>query len=199
MHETIYASFVDTEEAQKAIGALLDHGVKAEHLTIIGPNRPWATPTGEYREGVEIEREAKQGLTTTTGEDAAEGAVKGAAWGLGLGVIGGLAALFIPGVGIVLGGGALAAALAGTGIATAGGAIAGAVEGYLVDQGVDPKLAVMYETAVDQGFVVVAVDVPYDKMSEDDVKDILAKYGATNLNAYDKRELPIHSQDAYVG
>ena len=71
---------------------------------------------------------AKHGISTTTPEDAGEGAVKGTGIGLGVGILASLAALTVPGVGLVLGGGALAAALGATALTAGAGAIAGGVD-----------------------------------------------------------------------
>src|SRR5687767_12498422 len=119
--KTVYASFSDHDLAEKATGALLDHGVRAEDISLVASER-----TSPVTEDVAVDDEyntvavgragavyedqelgAKTGLSTTTTADAASGAAKGAGIGLGVGVLAGLASLAIPGFGLVLGGGAL--------------------------------------------------------------------------------------------
>ncbi len=131
-----------------------------------------------------IEKSAKEGISTTTGADAGVGAAKGAGWGLGVGILAALASIAVPGVGLVLGGGALAAALGGLVATTGAGAVAGAVTGYLKDQGVEEHVAQDYQKTVEQGGAMLAVSLPSGPVDEAKGRDILSKYGATNLNAY---------------
>jgi len=124
------------------------------------------------------------GLTTTTGGDAAAGAAKGASIGLGLGVLGGLATLLIPGVGFVTGMGALATAI-GAGLGTtAAGAITGGVYGFLKDQGVDEAVAQDYQHAIEHGGAMLSVHVPSGDIDGAAVQDLLNKYGANNVRSY---------------
>lgn len=136
----------------------------------------------------EAELTAKTGITTTTGADAASGAMKGA--GFGLGILGALAALAIPGVGLVVGGGALAVALAGVAGSTGAGAVAGAVTGYLKDQGMAEHVAQTYSEVVEQGGALLAVTVPSGDVDEVLARSILDKYGASNLSAYAQSAKP---------
>jgi uncharacterized membrane protein len=279
MADTIYASFPDPSLAERAAGALFDHGLRSEDLSIIsahsgdgdvtrkdgyavrdepglagswgagGDDRSYRVATDEpglhdlergdnapanfgdqseqshadmaatpyphetvigsptytaasdsYRdvhvpvdtdyvppddsEAAETEDAANTGLSTTTPGDAAAGAAKGAAWGLGLGTLAAVATLFVPGLGLVVGGGALAAAIGGVAAATGAGAAVGAVTGYLKDQGVDEHVAVDYEKTVHGGGAVIAVHVPLEGLSRERILEILDKYGATNVNAY---------------
>ncbi|RYG49689.1 hypothetical protein EON79_00450 [bacterium] len=235
MANIFYATFSDADNAERAIGALLDHGVLNSDLSVIrstGENttivsqtptegegiysRPendpalghtnYADPlapsaphveTGERRfvpTGAEaniendVEDEAKHGISTTTPADAGAGALKGTAWGVGLGAAAALAALFIPGVGLVVGGGALAAAL-GTGAAmgAAAGAATGAVVGYLKDQGLEEHVASEYGTVIGAGGTLIAVNLPSGSCSESEGLEVLAKYGATNQRSYPQR------------
>jgi hypothetical protein len=127
---------------------------------------------------------AKKGISTTTPADAGSGAVKGAAVGVGVGVVAALASLFVPGFGIVTGAGALAAALGGVAASTGAGAAAGALTGYLKDQGVDEDVAASYSQTISAGGAMLAVTVPSGDCDEDEATRVLAKYGATNVNAY---------------
>lgn len=167
----LYASFADYKMAEKAVGALMDHGVKKEDVSLVTNNA----------DGKDHESHAESGVTTTTGADAAAGAAKGAGVGLAVGALGALASLLIPGFGLVLGGGALATALA-TGAGTvAAGAVTGGVTGFLKDQGMDAAAAQDYEDAVKRGGALVELNVPSGDVGQVQAEEILAKYAATNV------------------
>ena len=183
MTQTTYASFTDPEMAKKAVGALLDHGVKSEHISIIFPEG-YETFTKAHETGTDLEKSAESGLTTTTGADAAEGATKGASMGLIAGTLAALACVFIPGVGIVLGGGALALALGAAAGSTAAGAVAGGVTGYLKDQGMSEDAVETYATVLQSGGALLTVFPSEESISASEVESVLAKYdGHLSLTA----------------
>lgn len=132
----------------------------------------------------DVETAAKHGISTTTPEDAGEGAVKGTGIGLGVGILASLAALAIPGVGLVLGGGALAAALGATALTAGAGAIAGGATGYLKEQGVPGDVAERYHGTVTGGGAVLSLNIPSGKVDLTTAEGILSKYGAADMNAY---------------
>ena len=132
----------------------------------------------------DVETAAKHGISTTTPEDAGEGAVKGTGIGLGVGILASLVALAVPGVGLVLGGGALAAALGATALTAGAGAIAGGATGYLKDQGVPADVAERYHGTVTGGGAVLSLNVPSGKVDLTEAESILSKYGAADLNSY---------------
>jgi hypothetical protein len=141
-----------------------------------------ASPASSSR-SEHFESAAKAGISTTTVEDAASGAKKGALWGLGVGALAAVAAIAIPGYGIVLGGGALAAAIGAMATGAGAGAVAGGVVGYLKDQGVPSHDIPQLEQAVRQGGALLAVHLG----SEEDrarIEDVLRKYGASSTNSY---------------
>lgn len=168
--QNLHASFQDYKMAEKAVGALLDHGVPKENITMVGP-----------ADGEDHQKHAEHGVTTTTGADAAAGAAKGAGAGLVAGAIGLLASLFIPGFGIVTGGGALATALATAAGTTAAGAVAGSVAGFLQDQGVDEMAAQDFEKAIKNGGALVQVMTPAKDVPTGQIQELLTKYGATKF------------------
>jgi hypothetical protein len=253
MSNTIYATFLDAASAERAVGALLDHGVRKEDVSVISSHDPdilrpldpsnaeigyepilgyspslgaVAVPTvyTDVRGGrtpaenlvdpetqnfeapetvkaandntqsgdeeaagrntaAETEDTGKYGITVTTAADAEAGAKKGAAWGAGVGIVAGLAALVLPGVGIVYGGGALAIAIAAAAGTTVAGAAAGALTGYLVDQGVATHLAERYGEAAKGGGALVAVTVPSGPLLEEHVDFLLRKYEAAEITS----------------
>jgi uncharacterized protein (TIGR02271 family) len=173
---TIYTSFPTVNLAERAIGALLDHGVNKDAISVIANEN--------HAEGVDLEAaesKGKTGVTTTTGADAARGAAKGAGVGVVVGVLGALACLTIPGFGLVMGGGALATAVAAAAGTAVGGAVVGSVAGYLDDQGVPNHVSQRYQDTVNQGGAVVAVTLPSGKCDEIAGRDILAKYQGTDF------------------
>ncbi|MBS2036880.1 hypothetical protein JST97_17950 [bacterium] len=176
--QTLYSSFQDYKMAEKAVGALLDHGLAKENITLIGP-----------ADGKDHEKHAEHGITTTTGADAASGAAKGAGAGLVVGALGALASLFIPGFGLVTGGGALATALASAAGATAAGAVAGGMAGFLQDQGVDQMAAQDYEKAIQNGGALVEVITPSQDLSETEIQEILTKYGGGRFSNVAARQI----------
>ncbi|CAN5462617.1 hypothetical protein BH11ARM1_BH11ARM1_16860 [soil metagenome] len=198
MGNTIYASFADPSQAEKAAGALLDFGVKPEHLSVVtthagevhtesaidanGNPVIVSQTTDDHKD--KTEAAAKQGISFTTPEDAGAGAAKGAGWGLGAGAVAALAAMFVPGFGLIVGGGALAIALGGLAGATGAGAIAGAFTGYMKDQGIDHTQAEAYGKTVSEGGAILALTVPSGDVDEMKAHEILNKYGAANLNSF---------------
>ncbi len=160
-------------------------GMADTHANIAGADaNSGATVGGAMGTGDSTNMAAKHGISTTTPEDAGQGAVKGTEIGLGLGILAAAAALLVPGVGLVIGGGALATALGGTALAAGAGAVAGGVTGYLKDQGVPGEAVQHYQTAVENGGAILSVNIPSGNVDQAGAEQVLAKYGASNLNAY---------------
>lgn len=174
---TLYASFNDVGLAEKAAGALMDHGVEPDDLSLVMSRRTDA----EGKEVSDAELSAKQGISTTTVEDAGSAVGPGAAIGAAAGTIAAIAAITVPGVGLVVGGGALALAVAGAAGAAVGGGLAGGVVGYLVDQGVDKKAAEDYDRAVKEGGAILSVSLPSGGVGESVIQDVLTKYSAASI------------------
>ena len=80
MADTVYASFSDLAMAEKAVGALMDHGIDSENISLVSsetsrtdyPVRSTDTTAGDSLQ--DTEDVAKTGFTTTTPGDAAAGA-----------------------------------------------------------------------------------------------------------------------------
>jgi hypothetical protein len=172
---TLFASFLTTEDAERAYAALTDHGLSSSHVSILTKQGGDIAPVTSAEDA---ENRADSGITTTTVQDAVAGAKPGAAIGLGVGALAALSALMIPGVGLVLGGGALAVALAGTAGATAAGAVAGGVYGYLRDMGMTEEQAESLGNAYESGRILVVADIPEDRdsMFVSEAEAIIEKY-----------------------
>ncbi len=128
-----------------------------------------------------IQPAAAGGISTTTGADAAKGALGGAGIGLGLGALLGLAALAIPGVGLVAGAGALVAGLAAA--TGAAGGLAGGVFGYLADLGLPADHVKLLSEQWKTGGVILSVQ-DNGVLGEQELLQVLRKYGATSAVAY---------------
>jgi hypothetical protein len=182
--ERIFAQFDNQENAVKAGGALLDHGVSAERFDLLGGKHLSERfhRHHDHKSMEDKESKVEHGVTTTTSADAMEGAKKGGVAGLALGALGGLAALFIPGYGIVVGSGALATAI-GAAIGTgAAGAVAGGATGYLKDMGVDEHIARDFEKSLEKGGAIIALEIQRDdKITQSEARKVLEKYGANRI------------------
>ncbi|MBX3166488.1 MAG: hypothetical protein KF760_03710 [Candidatus Eremiobacteraeota bacterium] len=167
----LYAKFSDLQLAERAVGALLDHGVAKNDISLVGP-----------ADGTDHEQRAKNGVTITTGRDAAAGAAEGAGLGLAVGALAALASLLIPGFGLVIGGGALATAAAAAAGTSAAGAIAGGVAGFLHDQGMEASVAHGFAQTVESGGAIVEVSAPSGEVAIEAVHHLLSKYGADQVS-----------------
>lgn len=183
MTNTIYASFTDPAMAEKTVGALLDHGIKSDHISVVFPEGYKTQYSNNVVTGQDIEDSGKKGISTTTGGDAAAGAAKGAGVGLAAGALAALAAIFVPGFGLVLGGGTLAIAAAGVAGATASGAVAGGVTGFLKDQGVPDDVAANYHNVITSGGALLTVTPTDEKVTESTILSVIAKYNG-NQSTY---------------
>ena len=222
--QTIYALFQDVADAERAIGALQDHGVPAASIGVAARRAAEEGEAGRVRTGFtrltdgqsirqgepEVAYTAqpgtlpaaalantaapntpvdtsnnvavvgKEGLTTTTPQDAAAGAAVGSGVGLVAGLLAAAAALTIPGFGLVLGGGVLAAAFGATVATTAAGAAVGGVTGYLRDMGMPEHAAVNVNDRLREGDYLLTASV--DPVQYDDIKRLLLKYNAVGVD-----------------
>ena len=122
----------------------------------------------------------KEGITTTTPEDAAAGAAIGSGVGLVAGLLAAAAALTIPGFGLVLGGGVLAAAFGATAATAAAGAAVGGVTGYLRDMGMSEHAATSVHDRLAEGDYLLTATV--DPVRYDEIKMLLQKYNAVGVD-----------------
>lgn len=222
--QRIYALFQDIADAERAIGAVKDHGVPSDAIgvaarrpaeqdesarirtdftrltdrsgalqgepEVVYETRPGTpapaavtstiTPTSTADNSDNVAAVGKEGITTTTAQDAGAGASVGAGVGLIGGILLAAAALTIPGVGIVLGGGALAAAVGAAAATTAAGAVAGGVTGYLRDMGMPEQAAAHIADRLNEGDYLVTIDV--EPSQYDDLKLLLTKYNAVGID-----------------
>ena len=241
--QTIYALFQDVADAERAIGALQDHGVPAANVGVAARRTAEQDEAGRVRTGFtrltddqavrqgepEVSYQAqpgtlppaaladtaapitavdtpqnvaavgKEGLTTTTPQDAAAGAAVGTGVGLVAGLLGAAAMLMVPGVGLVLAGGALATATAigAAAATTAAGAAVGGVTGYLRDMGMPEHAAESVHDRLTEGDYLVTATV--DPARYDEIKQLLLKYNAAgvdvNVSAAGEQITSVYGQD----
>lgn len=175
----IVASFGNPEMAERAAGALIDFGIKSDHISLVLAREYGVIASKTEKEGDKAEWVAKAGVTTTTKEDALKGSEKGAGIGLAAGTIAALVAVFVPGIGLVLGGGALAIAIGGALGSTAAGAVAGGLTGYLRDQGMPEDRVGIYHETLEQGGAILIVSPMDETINHAEIEVILRKYDGT--------------------
>lgn len=184
MKQILYASFPHPSMAEKACGALLDHGVNAKDISLVASEAWVKSKSAVPAPAGDPVSQAKGGVSTTTPSDVAAGAAVGAEVGLGLGALAVIASLFIPGFGFVTGGGALATAIASAVGTTAAGALAGGVTGMLKDQGVPAEAAEQHASTVGTGGAIVAINLPSGEMEQQNIRQILLKYQAGYMSVH---------------
>lgn len=171
--KTIYATFRDTDDADKALRDLSDIGYSKDNVSIL------VKDNNQLRTN-----------NNSTFDNAASGAVKGGAVG---GLVGGLAGLLIgigvitiPGIGGLLIGGPLAAALGLSGVAatTVSGATTGALAGGLVgafrNLGIPENIATNYEKRINEGSALLGIEVKNNE-DEMEIKNLFKRYGGEDI------------------
>jgi hypothetical protein len=161
------ALFRNRDQAEKAYQMLIDRGYDADEISVI--------MSDETRK-----RDFASGRDTELGTKAAEGAGVGGAVGATVGAIAAALAavgtsVVVPGLGLVIAG-PLAAALAGAGA----GAITGGLLGALVGAGIPEERAKVYETGINQGGIVIAVQ-PKSAADAADVEREWKRFGGEQV------------------
>ena len=172
----VTAVFDNHQQAEQAVQALRQLGVREDHMAIVAQQQGAAGASG-----------AGAGAGHDQGDDAGDRATKGLLAGAGVGSLFGIAAALIPGVGPFITAGTLLTTALG---AVGGGAVAGAVvggttgaiAGSLSKAGYSEHEASYYGGVVEQGGVLVVVDA-VDGLSSDQVRGALSQYGARYFQA----------------
>lgn len=155
VERTISAVFKEREQIDNVIRRLLDRGVSRDDISIIGKNFHSETRITGFLTKKDV---ILGGLR--------QGGIFGSLFGSALALLTGVGVLFIPFVGPVVAAGPLGAALLGA----ASGAIAGAAGAGLVSAliavGMPEEKAAIYQTRVEAGDFLLAVEVPADKAGE---------------------------------
>jgi hypothetical protein len=149
--KNVVALFETRDDAESAIHRLKTRGVGIDSISVA---------MRDVSESSELA--AATGAEDMSAEGATAGAVSGAAVGtlVGLALVG--STIVLPGVGTFLIGGPLAAGLAGAGI----GAASGGLFGALVGAGIPEHEASHFASGLEQGAILVSVNVPDDQAPE---------------------------------
>ncbi|MEK4355005.1 hypothetical protein BSK65_07795 [Paenibacillus odorifer] len=168
MNKRIVGVFAAEYEASRAIEELKRQGCRTEDISIIARNS-----------------ESADTLRDESGTQAPEGIATGAATGglLGglTGLLMGIGALAIPGIGPIIAAGPLAATLAGAAI----GAGSGGLVGGLIGLGIPEEEAKRYDNYVDEGHILVMVDVEGEQ-KEEEVKRIFVQHNSLNTDRFEE-------------
>lgn len=167
MNKRIVGVFAAEYEASRAIEELKRQGCRTEDISIIARNNEHANTLKD-----ESGTQAQEGIAT----GAATGGLLGGLTGLLMGI----GALAIPGIGPIIAAGPLAATLAGAAI----GAGSGGLVGGLIGLGIPEEEAKRYDNYVDEGHILVMVDVEGEQKKEE-VKRIFAQYNSLNADRFE--------------
>jgi cation transport regulator ChaB len=152
---SITAVFKNREQIDNVIRRLLDRGIPREDISVIGQNFHSETKIA----GFITKRDVILG-------GLRQGAIFGSLFGSALALLTGVGVLFVPFVGTVVAAGPLGAALLGAASgALAGSAGAGLVSAF-VALGLPEEKAAVYQTRIEAGEFLLAVEVPADRAGE---------------------------------
>ena len=167
MNKRIVGVFAAEYEASRAIEELKRQGCRTEDISIIARNS-----------------ESADTLRDESGTQAPEGMATGAATGGLLGglteLLMGIGALAIPGIGPIIAAGPLAATLAGAAIGVGSGGLVGG----LIGLGIPEEEAKRYDNYVDEGHILVMVDVEGER-KEEEVKRIFVQHNSLNSDRFE--------------
>lgn len=171
MRDTLFATFATIHNAELALGALLDHGVNRQDLSVIlcDPRRITSSDSGTASASP---NEAETGSSSETAERSGNYA------GLGYDIcfLAGLHPSTHSGDGILLGKGSISQALVEM---TGGGATEHSVMGtlrFLIDQGVPCESVLIYSQVIKDGGALVSISVPSGDLSEFEIRNLLTKH-----------------------
>lgn len=152
---SITAIFKNREQIDDVIRRLLERGISREDISVIGQNFHSETKIAGFITKKDV---VLGGLR--------QGAIFGSLFGSALALLSGVGVLFVPFIGTLVAAGPLGAALLGA----ASGAIAGSAGAGLVSAfvalGLPEDKAAVYQTRIEAGEFLVAVEVPADKSGE---------------------------------
>lgn len=155
VERSISAIFKNREQIDDVIRRLLDRGIPRDDISVIGQNFHSETKIAGFVTKKDV---ILGGLK--------QGAIFGSLFGSALALLSGVGVLFVPFIGTLVAAGPLGAALLGA----ASGAIAGSAGAGLVSAfvalGIPEDKAAVYQTRIETGEFLVAVEVSADKSGE---------------------------------
>ena len=152
---TISAIFKEQEQVDNAIRRLLERGVPQDHISVMGKNFHSQTKIAGFITKKDV---ILGGL--------AQGGIFGSLFGSVLGLLTGVGVLFIPFVGAVVAAGPLSAALLGAATGALMGSAGAGLASALITLGMPEDKATIYQTRVEAGEFLLAVEVPADQSGE---------------------------------
>jgi hypothetical protein len=144
-HGIVSGIFRDSDDAESAYSALRDRGYGQEEITVLMSEQARDEFFPSEDVVVETERKTLKGTGAGGAIGATLGAIAGAVAAIGT-------TIMIPGLGLVVAG-PLAAALAGAGA----GGVTGGLLGAMVGAGMTEERARIYQTAIEEGGIVMTV------------------------------------------
>ncbi len=170
---TISAVLENQTQVQDTIKRLIDRGIPAEDISVMGRNFESNTRvTGFITKKDVILGGLKQG------------AIFGSLFGSVLSLLTGVGVLFIPFVGPVVAAGPIGAALLGAASGALAGSAGAGLASLLVTLGMSEEKAAIYQTLVSAGEFLVMVEVPESRTGE--YKLLLESAGAKEVHTSDK-------------
>lgn len=152
---SVTAIFKEREQIDNVIRRLLDRGISRDDISVVGKNFHSETKIAGFITKKDV---ILGGLK--------QGAIFGSLFGSALALLTGVGVLFVPFIGTVVAAGPIGAALLGA----ASGAIAGSAGAGLISAfvalGMPEEKAAIYQTRIEAGDFMVAVEVPANKSGE---------------------------------
>lgn len=170
MDTTTLGLFHTQESAENAINELSRNGIPSQDISIIMKDQERAESVSEAT-GVQVAEGVTTGVTT--------GGILGGVAGLLVGI----GAITIPGLGGVLIAGPLASTISGA----LTGVLAGGLLGGLIVLGLPKDEALLYETDIKTGAILLGV--PTTETSMITVKQILEKHHASQIRSVSKNSV----------
>ena len=162
---TIVGLFESRDEAVKAVTALKKARFAADDMSIVMRDSGQAADVA-----------VDAGITDSSGDAAATGAIGGGLLGGLAGLVLGAGALAIPGIGPIIAAGPIAAMLTGGAL----GAATGGIIGALTEAGIPEEEATHYQSGVERGGILLSVKVPDGREAE--AREVLKHAGPHDID-----------------
>lgn len=153
--KTVSAIFKEREQIDGVVRRLLDRGISRDDISVVGKNFHSETKIAGFITKKDV---IFGGLR--------QGAIFGSLFGSALALLTGVGVLFVPFVGTVVAAGPLGAALLGAASGAIAGSAGAGLVSALVTLGMPEEKAAVYQTRIEAGDFMVAVEVPADKSGE---------------------------------
>lgn len=152
---SVSAIFKDREQIDRVIRRLLERGILRDDISVIGKNFHSETKIAGFITKKDV---ILGGLK--------QGAIFGSIFGSALALLTGVGVLFVPFIGTLVAAGPLGAALLGAASGALAGSAGAGLVSALVTLGMPEEKAAVYQTRIEAGDFLVAVEVPADKTGE---------------------------------